>query len=103
MTEKATLPRVRVSWVFIAITLSAFVKLSLGRERDFVRSVEFRVVVQRRDPEFERMFARFDSRSTFPFRAFEHAHQLAVDIGVNMLAAFTFGHLELKRNLIAIR
>jgi len=46
------------------------------------------------------VFAWFDTVER-AFFAFEHAHQLAVHVGVSMVAAFTFCQLKLYRNFIA--
>src|SRR6266404_71326 len=48
------------------------------------------------------MLSWFDTIQSSLF-AFKHAHHLPIDVGMYMRATFTFGQLELKRNLITLQ
>ena len=69
-------------------------------ELHLVGGVQLGFVVRGDDAELEDMFAGFDAVER-AFFAFEHAHQLAVHVGVGVVAALAFGELELDGNFVA--
>lgn len=59
-------------------------------------------MVRSDDAQLQDMFAGFDAVER-AFFAFEHAQQLAVDIGVGMMATFAFGKFVMNLHLVALK
>jgi hypothetical protein len=73
---------------------------SFGREVDFVRGVQFGLMVVGDNAQLQRVFARLDAVEC-PFGALEHAYQLAVDVGMSMMAALAFDQFKLDGDFVA--
>jgi hypothetical protein len=73
---------------------------SFYREVDFVLGVQFGLMVVGDDAQLQRVFARLDAVEC-AFRAFEHTHQLTVDVGMSMMAALAFDQFKLDGDFVA--
>ena len=62
--------------------------------------IQFRSMVCRHDAQFQGMAARRDAIQC-PLFALKHAHELAVDVGVHVMAAFAVDQAEFQRDSIA--